>query len=125
MRKILLVGMGGFAGATLRYLAGGLAYRLVPFAGFPFATLLVNVAGCLAIGYFGGLMESRQVLGPGARLFLFIGLLGGFTTFSTFGQETFSLARDREMVKALLNVFCHLALGLGAVWLGNALSRMG
>lgn len=125
LAQALLVGAGGFVGSTLRYALGGLVHRLVPFASFPWGTLTVNLLGCLVIGLVTGTGEARQALGPEVRLFLMIGLLGGFTTFSTFGQETFSLARDREMVKALVNVFCHLALGLGAVWLGHALSRMG
>ncbi|MBW2011953.1 MAG: CrcB family protein, partial [Deltaproteobacteria bacterium] len=86
-------------------------------------TLTVNVMGCFFIGFGGGLMESRQLFTPEARLFVFTGLLGGFTTFSTFGYESFNLARDGQMIGVLLNIGLHLLLGLAAVWAGNLLSR--
>ena len=98
--------------------------RLAPFAAFPYGTLAVNVAGCLAVGVLGGLTESRQILGPDLRLFLFLGLLGGFTTLSTFGYETMALLRDSEQLRAAANVLMHVFAGLFAVWLGYSLSRM-
>lgn len=124
MREILLVGSGGFIGSVARYLAGGLTYRLIRDPWLPWGTLIVNVAGCFVIGLLGGLAESRQILGPEARLFLFIGVLGGFTTFSTFGYETFALARDGQFLQSSLNILLQLALGLGAVWIGNICSRL-
>lgn len=78
--QILLVGAGGFIGSALRYTVSGLVHRVIPFAGFPYGTLVVNLLGCLAIGLLAGLAESRQVIGPELRVFLFLGLLGGFTT---------------------------------------------
>ena len=90
----LIVGCGGFFGAMLRYGLSGVVQRLVPFASFPFGTLSVNVAGSLLIGVVAGLVEFRQVLGPDARLFLMIGLLGGFTTFSSFAYETLALGQE-------------------------------
>jgi CrcB protein len=118
------VGSGGFLGAIARYALSGLAYRWGAFGGFPHGTLVVNVVGCLAIGLLAGLAENRLILGTHARLFLLIGFLGGFTTFSTFGYETLMLARDAEWIKATLNATLHLVLGLSAVWLGFALSRL-
>jgi fluoride exporter len=123
MRSLPLIALGGALGAVARYLAGGAVHRLFPDAAFPVGTLAVNVSGCLLIGFLGGLAESRQVLGPEVRLFLLVGLLGGFTTFSSFGYETLALARDAEMGKALLNVAASVALGLAAVWAGDALAR--
>lgn len=79
MMKTLVVGAGGFVGASARYLLGGLAYRLVPSA-FPHATFLVNVSGCFGIGFAAVLAEERFVIGPGARLFWMVGVLGGYTT---------------------------------------------
>jgi fluoride exporter len=96
---------------------------MVPFIGFPLGTLVVNVLGCSLIGLAGGLAESRQVLGPEARSLLMIGVLGAFTTYSTFGYETLALVRDVEVAKAFLNIGLHLALGLAAVWLGGAVAR--
>jgi CrcB protein len=121
----LLVGLGGFLGSVLRYGAGGLAQRLAPYgAAFPTGTLVVNALGSLCIGLLGALAESRGLFGPGARLALFIGLLGGFTTFSTFSFETLQLARAGQWLLAGLNVGAQLLLGLGAVWLGWMLGRL-
>lgn len=119
----LLVGAGGFVGATGRYLVSGLVHRLLPATLFPVGTLSVNVLGSFAIGLLGGLASSRGVLSGDVRLFVFIGVLGGFTTFSTFAYETMALVTDAEVLPALANVLLHLTVCLGAVWLGGALSR--
>lgn len=124
MIKLLLVGAGGFIGSVLRYGASGLVHRVLTEPLFPYGTLVVNILGCLFIGFLSGLSETSQVLTPDARLFLLIGLLGGFTTFSTFGYESFSVARDGEFGLMFLNIGLHVVLGLGAVWLGHALSRL-
>jgi fluoride exporter len=124
MRNILLVGAGGFLGSIARYLTGGVIYSWVRTPWLPWGTLVVNVLGCLIIGFLGGLAEARQVLGPEVRLFLFIGVLGGFTTFSTFGYETFALLRDGQTLQAVLNILLQLLLGLGAVWAGYIISRL-
>ncbi len=94
------VGIGGFIGSLFRFGVSGFVHRLLPFATFPYGTLAVNVSGCLVIGILGGLAESRQVISPELRLFLFLGVLGGFTTFSTFGYETIELLRDAEHFRA-------------------------
>jgi len=118
------VGIGGFIGSLFRFGVSGFVHRLLPFAAFPYGTLAVNVSGCLVIGILSGLAESRQVIGPELRLFLFLGVLGGFTTFSTFGYETIELLRDAEHFRAGANVALHIAVGLLAVWLGYAFARM-
>ena len=119
---VLLVGSGGFVGSVLRYLAGLLVQHLSGGSAFPYGTLAVNVLGCLLIGFLNGLTEGRQVFSPETRGLIFIGLLGGFTTFSSFGYETIALARDGQVVGAFSNVALQLALGLGAVWVGYRLS---
>lgn len=124
MTKLLLVGSGGFIGSSLRYLLGGLVHRVAREAMFPWGTMVVNVLGCLLIGLLAGLAEERGVLGSGARAFLLIGLLGGFTTFSSFGLETLQLLRDGQRVAAAANVIGQVVLGLGAVWAGVALARL-
>ena len=123
--QIILVGIGGFIGSVFRFLLSGFVHRLVPLSEFPFGTLAVNVAGCLLIGLLNGLAETRQVIGPELRLFLMIGMLGGFTTFSAFGYETLELIRDAEVSRAMGNVFLQVLLGLVAVWLGDMLGRIG
>jgi len=123
MVKLLLIGAGGFLGSVSRYVLGGFVHRLLATTSFPYGTLTVNVFGCLLIGFLGGLSETQQVFSPEIRLFLFIGLIGGFTTFSTFGYETLSFVRDGQSLAVLSNIGLHLVLGLGAVWFGNVLSQ--
>lgn len=91
---------------------------------FPLGTFVVNVLGCLVIGYLMQLSESRGVLQGEWRLFVFVGLLGGFTTFSSFGIETFQLIRDGEYIFATANAVGQVVLGLMFVWLGVILARL-
>jgi len=118
----MAVGSGGFLGALSRYGLSGLVHRHMPLTTFPYGTLVVNLLGCLLIGLLTGLGEARQVFGPEVRLFALIGLLGGFTTFSTFGYETFAMIRDSEYVRAAANVGVHVILGLVLVWIGYTLT---
>jgi CrcB protein len=120
--RTLLVGAGGFVGASLRYTLGGLVYRVVP-PNLPWATLLVNVSGCFAIGLAAVLTEERGPVGPAARLFLMVGVLGGYTTFSTFGYETLNLIREGSHTLAAANAVAQLLLGLAAVWAGMVVAR--
>jgi CrcB protein len=106
----------------VRYALGGLVYRVVSPA-FPWATLLINVSGCFAIGLLAILAEERGPIGPAGRLFWMVGVLGGYTTFSTFGYETLSLAREGSHVLAAANAVGQLVLGLAAVWAGMAVAR--
>jgi CrcB protein len=124
MEKILLVGAGGFIGSVLRYLLSGLAQDLARREDFPFGTLAVNVIGCLAIGLLSQVAESRGALSPEVRACVMIGILGGFTTFSSFGNETVSLWRDGEGLLGFLNVAAQVLLGLGAVWLGRLIGHL-
>ncbi len=119
-----MVGSGGFIGALARYGLSGLVHRQVPFATFPYGTMAVNLMGCCAIGVIAGLAESRQLFGPEFRTFALIGLLGGFTTFSTFGYETFAMLRDAEYLRVAANVGVHVVLGIALVWMGYALTTL-
>ena len=123
MAKLMLVGAGGFLGSVLRYSVGLWIFRFFEKPAAYAGTLAVNVCGCLLIGFLGGLAETRQIFSPEIRLLVFIGFLGGFTTFSTFGYETFSFTQEGRILTSLATVGMHLVLGLGAVWLGNGLSR--
>jgi CrcB protein len=118
----IIVGSGGFLGALARYGLSGLVQRLVPSTTFPYGTLVVNLLGCFVIGVIGGLAESRLLFGPEVRTFILIGVLGAFTTFSTFGNETFLMIRDHEYLRMAANVGIHVILGLALVWLGYALT---
>lgn len=117
-----LVGTGGFIGAIFRYWLSGLALRAAPLAVFPYGTLAVNMLGCLLIGAGIGLADARQLFGLEFRLFAFVGVLGGFTTYSTFGFDTFALLREAEVARALLNVTVHVVLGVVMVWAGYVLA---
>jgi CrcB protein len=123
MRTTLLIGAGGVLGALARYGLGGLVQRVAGGA-FPAGTLAVNVLGCFAIGIVMYLTEDRPLLAPSARLFLAIGFLGSFTTFSTFGYETVAMLRERDAAAAVLNVGASMGLGLLAVVLGRAAAQL-
>ena len=118
MKGILLVGLGGFIGSVARYKLGGLVLHLSAQERFPYSTFAVNLLGCLAIGLLAGLTERYELFGPGTRLFLFTGLLGGFTTFSAFGLDALLLLRRSEFLVAALYAGASVVLGITAVWLG-------
>ena len=121
MIHLLLVGAGGFIGSIGRYLLAGAVHQVLHGSTFPYGTMVVNIIGCFAIGCLNGLAETRQTLVPEVRAFLLIGLLGGFTTFSTFGYETIALMRDSQIGAALANVLVQVTVGLLCVWLGYSL----
>ena len=116
----LWVALGGALGSMARYGCSGLTARFIG-ATFPWGTLMVNVAGSLIIGFLATLTspDGRLLASPDARTFVMIGVLGGFTTFSSFSLETLNLARDGEWLWASANVALSVALCLGAVWLGH------
>ncbi len=92
-------------------------------ASFPTGTLVVNLVGCLAIGFVGAALAGPVLIREEYRIAILVGLLGGFTTFATFGRETFALAADREMLLAGLNLLSSNGFGLAAVWLGTRLAE--
>jgi fluoride exporter len=120
--KALLVGLGGFVGSISRYLLGGFVQQLSQSVDFPYGTLTVNLIGCFVIGFLSQLAESRGVFTPETRLLVFIGVLGGFTTFSSFGNETLNLFRDGQAWMALGNIGANVILGLVLVWLGRTIA---
>jgi fluoride exporter len=122
--KVLLVGFGGFLGSMLRYWLSGFAQDACPGVVFPVGTLVVNALGCLAIGLISELAEARGATSPETRAFLVVGLLGGFTTFSAFANETVSAFRDGDRVVALANVALSVAVCLVAVWGGRAIASL-
>jgi fluoride exporter len=120
--KLLLAGLGGFIGSSLRYAVSGYIQLSSKSIAFPYGTLAVNLIGCFAIGFLSQLAESRGLFTTETRTLIFIGVLGGFTTFSAFGNETINLWRDGESLLAAINVAAHLLLCLGAVWLSRAVA---
>jgi CrcB protein len=120
--KLFLAGIGGFIGSSLRYAATGYVQQLGRSKDFPYGTLAVTLVGCFIIGFLSQLIESRGVFTAESRTFIFIGILGGFTTFSAFGNETMNLWREGQNTLAMANVAAHVFLGLGLVWIGRALA---
>ena len=121
--NLAYIGIGGFIGSIGRYLASGLMHQIFPNIYFPIGTAVVNIIGCFLIGVLTSLAELRSLLSPEMRMFLFIGLLGGFTTFSTFGFETVAFMRDGEFLHAVGNVLIQVIIGLSGVWLGYNVAR--
>jgi CrcB protein len=118
----ILVALGGAIGSAARYALAGAVHRYSsPY--FPYGTFVVNVLGCLAFGVIFGLSEQRFVVGPAMRAFLLIGVLGGFTTFSSFTFETFQLLRDGEWLLAAANSVGQVLIGLVAFWIGTVVVR--
>ena len=124
MDRVLWAGAGGFIGAALRVALGSALARAKGSSIFPLETLVINVMGCLAIGVFGSLADERGLITGVARVFVIAGVLGGFTTYSAFGYETFQLLRNGQAVAALGSVSLQLVLGLAAVWAGAAIVRV-
>jgi len=119
--SVLYVALGGALGSVSRYLVGIWAQTASKSIDFPYGTLTVNLIGCFVIGFLSQLVESRGVFTPESRALVFIGLLGGFTTFSSFGNDTVNLLREGETFNALANVGANVILGLALVWLGRAI----
>jgi len=122
MDKVIFVGAGGFIGSVLRYWVSGAIQQSANNPSFPLGTLAVNLIGCLVIGFLSQLAETRGIFTPEARAFIFIGILGGFTTFSTFGNESMNFLRDGENLPAFLNIGAHIFAGLAAIWLGRTIA---
>ena len=120
---VILVGAGGFIGSVMRYLVGTWVNSISKKPWLPYGTLTVNAVGCLVIGLLAGFAETRDILGENTRALLLVGLLGGFTTFSAFGYETITLARDGDLYSAVANVGLQVAIGLAAVWVGLSLAH--
>ena len=121
MKTILLVGFGGFIGAVARYKLGGLVLHHTAAFRFPLSTFVVNIVGCLAAGILAGMVIKHDSFSPNARLFIFTGILGGFTTFSAFGLDTFYLLQRHDLKWAALNATLSPLIGILAVWLGAKL----
>ena len=122
MLKYLLVFIGGGIGASARYWLSGIVYKIVQNE-FPYGTFIVNTIGCFLIGFLIVGMEDRFVMSPSLRIFLTIGILGGFTTFSSFGYETVELLRLGAVRLAFWSVAGNVLLGLAAVLLGWGATR--
>ena len=123
MRSYLIVFLGGGVGAAIRYWLSGAVYRYLP-ADFPYGTLAVNISGCFLIGILMAFQDGRFDFQPTFRLLIGIGILGGFTTFSTFSYETTALLRDGQAIQASLNIFVSLLGCLAATFAGMTIGKL-
>jgi CrcB protein len=124
MTKIVLVLLGGAFGTGVRYFLSSFIYSRIQEPTFPYANLVINVSGSFLIGVLAELFEARVLVSPAIRVALLTGVLGGYTTFSSFAFETVSLLRDGELWLATLNVSSSIILGLAAVWVGMKLAQL-
>jgi CrcB protein len=119
--KLLVIALGGAVGAILRYYLSGFAYQYLK-DDFPWGTLLVNLLGAFIIGYLWGIFEEVSV-SVALRTFILVGMIGAFTTFSTYALETFNLLREGEIKSVLLNILVSNLLGIMLVWIGYVSSK--
>lgn len=125
MKSILLVALGGAVGSAARFKLSGWVLHHASNWRFPAGTFAVNVIGCFVAGLLAGLAVKQELFTPEARVFLFTGLLGGFTTFSAFGLETLLLLKRGEAGVAIVNVVVSVAAGLVVAWLGYGMAARG
>lgn len=122
MTRLVLIFLAAGLGGVLRYAISGWVHASAS-PSFPLGTLIVNVAGCLAIGFLSTALAGPVLIREEYRIALLVGLIGGFTTFSTFGHETFDLIARRQWLLATANIALGVAMGLVAVWIGARLAR--
>ncbi|MDX2442581.1 MAG: fluoride efflux transporter CrcB [Bacteroidales bacterium] len=119
--KVLLLLAGGAIGTLARYSLSGLAHKIYDGV-FPLGTLVVNLAGSLLIGLLWGLLDTGS-LSTHTRAFIFIGIFGGFTTFSTYTLESLNLFKDGDIKLAVINILANNILGLLLVFIGFVSAR--
>jgi CrcB protein len=128
LTQYLIIGLGGALGSMLRFGVGGLIDAGAQKGGsiFPWGTIIVNITGCFIIGFIATISatEGRIFLSTLTRQFIMIGILGGYTTFSSFSLQTLALAQDGQWWGAAANVLLSVVLCLVGVWLGAALAGM-
>ncbi|MBT7310289.1 fluoride efflux transporter CrcB [bacterium] len=122
INKVLAIAIAGAIGAISRYGLTTFVQRYFP-SGFPGGTLVVNIIGCFLLGFIAS-VGLEKFASPTIRIAVIVGLLGSFTTFSTFGFDTVSLMRDGNEIKALLNILLSVGLGLIAAWLGMLAAKI-
>ena len=122
MMNIVIVGLGGFIGASTRYLISLYASKLFT-SKIPIGTLTVNILGSLIIGIVMELTLKTSLISPHMKLFLTTGFLGGLTTFSTFSYETMELIEKGELLLAIFNIALNLLLSLGGAILGRVIIK--
>jgi CrcB protein len=124
MVRVMLVGLGGFLGSILRYLLSGLPHSIFPETTFPIGTVVVNLTGCLVIGFLSKLAEFQNAFSDLTRALVFTGLLGGYTTFSAYSNESLNLFRSGDYLLGAVNVLVQVIGGLAFVWAGRTVGQL-
>ncbi|MCF6237954.1 MAG: fluoride efflux transporter CrcB [Candidatus Marinimicrobia bacterium] len=122
LSKIVVIGLGGFMGAVSRYYVSGLAQKFSDR--FPYGTLTVNLAGSFILGLLATLFLEKVIVSQELRLFVLVGLLGAFTTYSTFSWETLNLMRGGEWLLVSFNIMANVLGTLIAVWAGVSIAKL-
>ena len=122
LRLLLIVGSGGFIGSVARYLAHIYIHKYYP-SSFPLATFTINIIGCLLIGIIYALSEKGNIMSADVRMFLAVGICGGFTTFSTFSYEILQLLKAKEVIIASAYIALSVFVGVLAAYLGAAIVK--
>jgi len=123
VRTLLIVGFGGFIGTVARFMISRY-FQMNLNTVFPWSTFIVNIVGCLLIGIIYGISEKGDFMSPDVRLFLTVGICGGFTTFSTFSNDAFILIRQDEWFRFALYTSLSFFLGLMAVYAGRLTTKI-
>jgi CrcB protein len=123
VKSIMIVGLGGFIGTVARFLISRY-FQVNLISVSPWSTLFVNIAGCLLIGIIYGISEKGEFMSPEIRLFLTVGICGGFTTFSTFSNDAFLLVREQEWIRFAFYTSFSFFLGLLAVYAGRIIIKL-
>jgi CrcB protein len=123
LQQIIIAGLGGFIGSACRFWLASVSYRLLG-QDFPYGTMIVNILGCFLIGLLMSIFEERFLVSPNLRIFLTIGILGGFTTFSSFSFESLSLLREGNYFSGMSNILITLIGCLSATWIGTIFGKI-
>lgn len=123
VKSLFIAGLGGFIGTVLRFLVSRY-FQIHSTSLFPWGTFTVNLVGCLLIGIFYGLSERTDWITPEWRIFLTVGICGGFTTFSSFSNDAFLLIQDKEWMRMVLYMSFSFFLGLVAVYIGRFITKL-
>ena len=122
LKSILIVGLGGFIGTVARFLISRY-FQFNIASVFPWGTFIINIVGCLLIGLIYGISEKSELLSPEIRMFMTVGICGGFTTFSTFSNDAFLLVREQEWIRFALYTSLSVFIGLMSVYLGRFITK--